>query len=260
MKSKNNLILKISVTTSYLAMITVNILANALPIAGKNTGAVSDSYPNLFAPAGITFSIWGLIYLLLAAYVIYYLAKKSSADKALAKKIGQLFVVSSLANIAWIFSWHYGYLAISVIIMLIILISLKRITSVVSREKLNVKDRLFLSLPFSIYLGWISVATIANITAFLVDLNWSGWGITEPTWTIVILIIGALIAIIRGHQSKSIPYLLVFTWAYFGIWVKHNSVDGFNGQYPTITITALLAIALFVLNIVYIGIKERRII
>lgn len=259
MKIKKKLILKLSVIISYLGMITVNFLANALPIAGKNTGVISDSYPNLFAPAGLTFAIWGLIYLLLASYVIYYLSNKETNNKNIFEKVAKLFILSSLANIAWIFCWHYGLLALSVIIMLIILISLISIATAISKEKLKTKEQIFLSLPFSIYFSWITVATIANITAFLVDINWSGWGIKESTWTIIILLVGALIGIIRSLKDKNIPYLLVFIWAYFGIWYKHNSPDAFNGEYPWIIKTAFFAIVLFVLNIIYLVIKKKKI-
>lgn len=259
MKIKKTLMLKISVAISYLGMILVNFLANALPIAGKNTGVVSDSYPNLFASAGLTFSIWGLIYLLLAAYVIYYMSNKESSNKALFDKVAGLFIISSLANIAWIFSWHHGVLLLSVALMLVILVSLILIATAINKEKLNNKEKFFLSLPFSLYFGWISVATIANITAFLVSISWNGWGIADASWTVVILIVGALIGIFRGLKDRNIPYLLVFVWAYFGIWFKHQSVDGHNGQYPLIMKTALLLIVLFVFNITYLALKKKKI-
>lgn len=259
MNSKKKLMLKITVALSYLGMIVVNFLANALPIAGRNTGEISDSYANLFAPAGITFSIWGLIYLLLGAYVIYFISRKENKNELLLEKVAKLFVLSSLANIAWIFCWHYGLILLSVAIMLVILITLILIASAISKEKLNVKQNILLRLPFSIYFGWITVATIANITALLVDLSWSGWGISDVTWTVVILLIGALIGIIRGLKDRNIPYLLVFVWAYFGIWFKHNSLDGFSGEYPVIINTALFAIALFVLNIVYLAIRKKKV-
>lgn len=258
MKSKNALMLKISVLISYLAMITVNFLANALPIAGRNTGEISDSYPNLFAPAGLTFAIWGLIYFLLATYVISYLNKKDNNNRSLFEKIAKLFTLSSLANIAWIFCWHYGLLIISVIVMLIILISLILIASAISKAKLSTKEQIFLKLPFSIYFGWITVATIANITALLVDLSWNGWGLADITWTIIILLVGALIGIFRSIKDRNVPYILVFVWAYFGIWLKHYSVNGFNGQYPAIMKTTILAIILFALNIIYISFNKKK--
>jgi len=258
MNNKKKLILKISVGLSYLGMIVVNFLANALPIAGRGTGEISDSYVNLFTPAGITFSIWGLIYLLLAAYVIYYISKKDSNHEVLLEKVAKLFILSSLANIAWIFCWHYGLLLLSVVIMLVILVSLILIATIITKEKLNTKENILLRLPFSIYFGWITVATIANISALLVDLSWNGWGVTEVTWTIIILLVGALIGIIRGLKDRSIAYLLVFVWAYFGILIKHYSADGFKGEYPIIINTVLFALGLFVLNIVYLALRKKK--
>lgn len=257
-KNKTNL-LKIFSLIAYLAMITVNFLANALPIAGKNTGEVSDLYPNLFTPAGITFSIWGLIYLLLATYIIYYLVKKNKDNNiALFNKVAIFFIISSLANVAWIFVWHHGILILSVLLMLIILISLIKIVDLVNKEKLAKKEQFFLYLPFSIYLGWISVATIANITALLVGLNWGAWGISEVTWMIIILFIGAIIGILRSIKNKNIPYLLVFIWAYFGIWLKHSSESGFNGEYPLVIRSVLIALALLFMSLVFVLYKKNK--
>jgi hypothetical protein len=258
MKSKQTLVLKIATLIAYLGMIVVNFLANALPIAGRNTGEVSDSYPNLFAPAGITFSIWGLIYLLLAAFVVFYLIKKDNNNRNLWEKVSKLFILSSLANIAWIFCWHYGLISLSVLLMLVILISLIVIAEAFNKEKLNTKEQIFLRLPFSVYFGWITVATIANISALLVSLSWNGWGITPSSWMIVILLVGALIGILRTLKDRNIPYILVFIWAYFGIWFKHNSETGFNGQYPTIINTVLFSILLFILTAIFIILKQKK--
>ncbi len=258
MKRSERLVLKIFSLIVYLAMITVNYLANALPIAGKNTGEVSDAYPNLFAPAGLTFSIWGLIYLLLAAYIVYYLIKKSTDNIVLFNKVAIFFIISSLANVAWIFAWHYGVLILSVVLMIIILVSLIKIADLINKDKLSRKEQFFFRLPFSIYFGWISVATIANITALLVDLNWNGFGISEITWMIIILFIGAVIGILRSYKDKNIPYLLVFIWAYFGIWFKHTSVTGFNSKYPSIITSIIVALVLLVISLAFIFYKKNK--
>ena len=165
--------ISIIVLITYLAMVTVNGLANALPINGMITGAISDSYPNLFAPTGITFIIWGVIYLLLAAHTLYQLGlfrKKSEEVKtALLKEVGTLFAISSVANFAWIFSWHYKIIPLSMLLMLVILICLGLITIRINKEKLTTTEKIFIRLPFSVYFGWITVATIANATTLLVD-------------------------------------------------------------------------------------------
>jgi hypothetical protein len=241
----NNLLLKIFTAIAYVAMVTVNVLANSLPINNRSTGAISDAYPNLFAPAGITFSIWGLIYLLLGAYVVYQFTKNSQAKEALINKINPLFLATSLANVAWIFAWHYDYIGISVIIMLVLLGLLIKIADLIRVETFTLKERPLICAPFSVYFGWITVATIANITVFLVSLSWNGFGIADYIWTSVILLIGALIGILRMRKDLNVPYGLVLIWAYLGIMLKHVSAGGFGGKYPSIIVTLVICLLLF---------------
>lgn len=238
--------IKILTGFSYVAMVVVNFLANALPINNRSTGQISDDYLNLFAPAGVTFSIWGLIYLLLAGYVVYQYINNDSKTQKLFKKINPLFISTSLANICWIFSWHYDYIALSVIIMGILLFLLIKIADIIRKEKFASWDKLLIWAPFSIYFGWITIATIANITIFLVSIGWNGFGLADFVWTIIILLVGALIGILRMHKDKNIAYALVLIWAYLGILLKHISSNGFNGQYPTIITTVIVCLALFI--------------
>jgi hypothetical protein len=251
--------IKILAGLTYLSMVVVNILANALPINNRGTGQISDAYGNLFAPAGITFSIWGLIYLLLASYVVYQLniGQKNKNREALFKKINIYFIISSLANIVWIFCWHYDFITISVLIMLIILWSLIKIANILRLEKFNNSERMFISWPFSVYFGWITVATIANITVFLVSISWGGFGIADYIWTSLILLVGALIGILRMMRDKNTAYLLVFIWAYIGILYKHLSAQGFGGQYSSVILTATFCIVLFVVSLVLLRKKLR---
>ncbi len=241
--------IKILVAVLFLAMITVNALANILPINGMTTGDISNKYENLFAPAGITFSIWGLIYLLLAAYVIYQFGffQKDLNKDGLFIKIGPYFIISSLANILWIFSWHYDLIWLSVIFILLLLFCLIKIADILKKENLSIKDKFFIQAPFSVYFGWITVATIANITTFLVSINWNGFGLSDSFWTILILIVGAIIGIIRMLKDKDKIYGLVFIWAYLGILIKHTSETGFAGQYNNIIITVTLCVFAFLI-------------
>lgn len=252
--------LKILVPLAYIAMIAVNYLANALPIGGVTTGQASDSYPNLFTPAGLTFSIWGLIYLLLGGFVVYFLQnfhKTSRAGKPqILEKTGQIFVLNALANISWIFAWHYGQIALSVVIMLVLLTTLIWLAGLLNKPKLNLAETIWLRLPFSIYFGWITVATIANITVLLVSLNWNGFGIAPEIWTIVILLVGATIGILRALKDHSLPYLLVLIWAYSGIWLKQSQKNGFDGQYPQIITTLIVCLALFAVTGGWIVLKK----
>ena len=191
---QNGIALKIITAVTYAAMIAVNAMANALPINGIDTGAVSDAYPNLFAPAGLTFAIWGLIYLLLAGYTLYqfglFQGDKSIVKTELLRKVDIVFSISSLANFCWIFSWHYRIIPLSMVLMLVILACLMYINGIIKKEQLSNKEKLFIKLPFSVYFGWITVATIANMTVLLVDIGWNGFGISEPIWAVIILITG----------------------------------------------------------------------
>lgn len=262
MKSKYNLILKIFVILSYIAMVTVNYLANALPIGGVTTGQASNAYPNLFTPAGITFAIWGLIYLLLAVFVIFFWMKfgeKSNKNRnELLGKTGKLFIISSLANIAWIFSWHYGMIPLSVVLMLVLLVTLIMLADLLNKEKFSSAEKIWLLLPFSIYFGWITVATIANIAVLLVSLNWDRFGVADNIWTIIILLVGATIGIWRSIKDKNIPYLLVLVWAYGGIWFKHSSESGYYNGYPDIITTIIICIILFLATTGWITFLKRN--
>jgi len=154
---------------TFLLVIAVNALANILPINGITTGEVSDAYPNLFAPAPITFSIWGLIYLLLALFILFQIGvfgKQSGQEAASVKRIGMWFGVSSLVNTAWIFCWHYQIISATLVLMLLLVTALITIYQRIVSEALTQKEKLFVKLPFSIYFGWVTVAAIANVTTW----------------------------------------------------------------------------------------------
>ncbi len=253
---------KIIVVVTFLIMIVVNALANILPINGQTTGEVSNSYPNLFAPAGITFAIWGLIYLLLAGFTLYLLGffqDYSDTIKAnLLNKVGIVFSISSVANAAWIFAWHYKKIPLSMVLMLIILDCLIFINYLIKNEKLTVKEKLFINVPFSVYFGWITVATIANATTLLVSIGWDGFGISEPTWAVIIIMAGMLIGTLTMIINKDIAYGLVMLWAYAGIYIKHTSESGFDGQYPAVIYTVIACMIIFILSEVYLLYHKRK--
>lgn len=254
---------KFLVLITYLGMVIINGLANALPINGMNTGKVSDSYPNLFAPTGLTFIIWGVIYLLLAGYTAYQLGlfqqEKKTANPDLLNKIGILFSISSLANFAWIFSWHYKVIPLSMLFMLVILVCLILITNLIKKENLTPNEKLFVRLPFSVYFGWITVATIANATVLLVSLGWNGFGISQVAWTVVILLVGWLIGTLTTLRNKDAAYGLVLIWAYFGILLKHLSSTDFAFKYPPVVYTVIVSLLLFVVAVVYVLTKGKTV-
>ncbi|MFC1931215.1 hypothetical protein ACFLXJ_03335 [Chloroflexota bacterium] len=209
----------------FLGTIVVNGLANALPLNNKTTGELSDQYPNLFVPAGLTFSIWGVIYILLAIFVIYGLVisiKNNTQKTAFIENIGILFFISSLANIGWIFAWHYEILPLSLVLMLVILGSLITIylRLHIGKSDSSSSEKYLVHLPFSVYLGWITIATIANVTAVLVDINWNTFGLSEQFWTVAVIIVGIAIALSILLTRKDIFYCLVVDWALLGILLK----------------------------------------
>ncbi len=230
----------------YIAMVIVNFLANSLPINNQTTGQVSDAHPNLFTPAGLTFSIWGLIYILLAGFVIYqfiaFAREGAQKKELLLQKVNLLFALTSISNIAWIFSWHHDFIGISVILMLVLLFFLIRIADVLRSAQLSKWEKVWISLPFSVYFGWITVATIANITVFLVSLDWGAFGIPDFIWTSLILLVGAGIGIMRMRKDRKPAYGFVLIWAYLGILLSHLSPSGFDGEFPVIIITLLVCV------------------
>ncbi len=252
---------KIIAAVLFVGVVAVNYLANALPIGGITTGEISDAYPNLFAPAGITFSIWGLIYFLLAVFVVYqFVTLPKRKDKKLEEKVYEInkyFIISSFANIAWIFSWHYQIIGLSVLLMAVLLISLIKIADILRKEKFATWDYVAIKLPFSIYFGWITVATIANITVFLVSLNWNGFGIADSVWMIIVLLVGVAIGIWRMLCDRNIAYGLVIVWAYLGILYKHLSETGFAGRYENVIVAVITCLGLLVLSILYLALKKK---
>lgn len=248
------------VLVTYIFMIVMNYLADALPLNGMTTGQVSDSYSNLFAPAGYTFSIWGLIYVLLAFHVIYQLGFFRSGErsevKQLMQKIAVYFSVTSVANACWIVAWHYGHLAISIVLMVIMLVSLIIINRMTVKADLSFKEKFFIRLPFSIYFGWITIATIANITAFFVSIGWNGWGLSEQTWTVIILIVGTVIGILTLLKNWLASYGIVLVWAYIGIYNIHVSPNGWNEEYPSIILTVSICIILLAVLSLWVWIKR----
>lgn len=245
----------------FLVMVTVNVLANTIPINGVNTGQVSETYENLFAPASISFAIWGLIYFLLAAYTLYqlgFLQDKSTNRDILFTKIGTYFSISSFANTAWIFAWHYFNIPLSVILMFIILICLILIAKEINNEELTLREKFFIGLPFSVYFGWITVATIANVTVLLLSLGWNGFGIAENIWAAIMISVGLAIAVATMLRFKDFVYGLVIIWAYIGIIIKHTSESGFAGKYPLVIITAVISILLILIAQAYILWSKRQ--
>jgi hypothetical protein len=237
--------LQIANILGFIVMVVVNILANALPLGGKTTGELSDLYPNLFVPAGYVFSIWGVIYMLLLAFTVYQ-ASPSRRKTEFLEKIGYLFSLSSVFNVIWIFLWHYEYVILSLFAMIALLLSLILIylRLDIGRSSPVREERLWVHLPFSVYLGWITVAPIANIVAVLVSIGWKGFGLNEVAWTIIVIAVAVVLTVINTLTRGDLAYALVIIWALGGIIVKQMEISA-------IVTTAGLGVAIITLFLVY---------
>lgn len=232
-------------------MIVVNALANALPINGQNTGEISDRFDVYFTPAGYVFSIWGLIYLGLIAYAVYQ-ALPAQRENPRLRRIGWWVVIGSLANTAWIFLWHYEVFPLTLPVMLVLLLTLIVIylSLGINRVKVSTAERLAVHVPFSIYLGWITVATVANAAALLDYIKWNAWGISEVAWMWIILAAVLVIAVIVNFTRRDIAYALVILWAVAGIGIKHATVTG-------VAAPAWITFAVVAVTLVYAWFRKR---
>lgn len=242
-------LIKILVVVSYLAMIVTNAAANTLPLNGRRTGDVSAAYPSLFTPAGLTFSVWGVIYLLLGAHVLYQLGlfrdrSETPADTALLNRVGLLFTVSSLANTAWVFAWHYDLIPLSAVLIMTILGCLALIATTMRRADLTGRQRLLIGVPFSVYFGWTTVAVVANMTVLLVYSKWNGFGLTESTWAVIMVLVAMVIGAVTMVRNRDVAYGLVLIWAYTGILIRQMS--DLAGRYPAIIAAAAVSLLVFV--------------
>jgi hypothetical protein len=201
--------------------VTVNSLANALPINNRTTGEISDSFPVLFTPAGYVFAIWGLIYLSLIGFAIYQILPSQQNNPHI-NRIGIGFIAANLFNAAWIFAWHYGIIPLSMFLMIGLLISLLVIYTRlgIGIQPVPPVERTLIHFPLSLYLGWISVATIANASVLLYTWNWDGFGLSAELWTALVIIVGGLLAMAMIHFRNAITYPLVVVWAFSGILFK----------------------------------------
>ncbi len=246
-KKIKNLLLIIGNSISVIATIIVNALAVLLPLNGKTTQELSDALPNLFVPAGITFSIWSIIYTFLIIFMLYQIydfSKKGKTDINYLEKIGGWFILAGLANIIWIFLWHYEQVTLSLLAMLVLLVSLIMIylRLDIGKSKISLKEKIAVHTTISIYLGWITVATIANVTAVLVKLDVGELFLGQVTWTILVLIVATIITALVIFTRKDIAYSLVIIWALLGIAIKRLSDDPIYGVQTNIAITASIAI------------------
>lgn len=248
----NGIIIPVINILAVIGTIVVNGLANALPFNGKGTGEISDQFNVFFVPAGYVFSIWGLIYLGLILFAVYQ-ALPAQRDNPRLSQVGLLFVLSCLANIAWLFLWHYERFPLTLVAMFTLLISLIAIylRLGIGRTAVSPGERWLVQIPFSVYLGWVSVATIANVTDVLDYIKWNGWGIGPEVWAIIMLVVGLALTVAMSLTRGDIAYALVVLWAYVGIAVKQAGT-------PLVAVSAWVAAGLVVVLIVITAVLRPR--
>jgi translocator protein len=227
--------------------LVVNALANALPLNGQGTGEISDRFKVFFVPAGYVFAIWGVIYLALIAYAVYQALPAQRGNPTLAR-IAPLFIASNIANSAWIFLWHYEQFPLTLIAMLALLGTLIAIylRLGIGQAAVSAGMRWLVHLPFSLYLGWVTVATIANLTDVLDFLQWGGFGLPPQVWAVILLAAAATIAALISLTRRDVAYLLVLVWAVSGIAVKQAAAPLVANSAWVVTafVIAMLIVAL----------------
>ncbi len=244
------MILKGLVVVSYVAMLVMNTLANTLPLGGRTTGDVSAQYPSLFTPVGLTFSIWGLIYLVLGVGVVFYVFGLYDVTSEVMTLFAWVFIVSSVLNVLWLVAWHYDYIVLSTVVMVVLfgvlLVGFLFIPS----------SYIWFKVPFSLYFAWICVALIANVTIMFVAIDMPRLGLSDATWTVIVLIIAGAIGLATIYLRSDVVFGLVFMWAFYGILTRHISQtgEGLNMAYPqVVSVAGVLLLALIAMNIyVYI--------
>jgi hypothetical protein len=248
---KNSIWRQAVIVVAVIATIVVNGLANALPLNGLTTGEISDRFDVFFVPAAYVFSIWGLIYLGLIAYAVYQ-ALPAQRENPRLNRIAVPFLLGTLGNVAWLFLWHYEIFTLTVLAMGLLLLSLISVylRLEIGRTSVSRAENWFVRVPFSIYLGWVTVATIANVTSLLDYLQWGGWGLSEQTWTAIMLAAGLLITGAVAFTRRDLAYVLVIVWAFAGIGVKHAGATFVAASAWTAAgLAALLAIRTLLTNV-----------
>lgn len=248
--SKDTIRQLVTLATVIIGLV-VNILAVTLPLNGQDTGEISDRFQVYFVPAGYVFSIWSVIYLGWIAFTIFQLLPSQKENPRL-RRLGYLFALSNLANAAWLFCWHYNQFGLSVLVMLTLLglLIASYLALDVNRSRVSRSEYWSVDVMFSIYLGWITVATVANITDWLYFIGWDGFGIPAQTWAVIMLAVASLLGLAMAIARRDVGYLSVLVWAFIGIAIKQASA-------PLVAVSAWSAAALM-LGLVIFSLLRRR--
>ena len=230
----------------FAVTVIVNGLASSLALNGVTTAEVSDLYFTLVTPAGYVFSIWGVIYTLLLLFVVFQ-ALPSQREKPFLEQISVLFILSGVFNVVWLFLWHYDQIVLSVVLMFALLATLIAVYMRlgIGKTSVTLKERLFVHLPFSVYLGWITVASIANVASALVSIQLDGFGLASETWAVLVIAVAVLITLVVIATRKDVAYSLVLVWALVGIAVNQSDYRDIVTAATASVIIIIVALVVF---------------
>jgi Ca2+/Na+ antiporter len=249
---KKNMLNKVGLVVAVAVTLVVNMAAVLLPLNNKTTAEISDSFEVYFVPANYVFGVWSIIYLGLIAFAIYQATLKDS-DYALVKKMTPAVILASIFNSLWLFMWHYEIFAWTLVLMIMLLISLLAIYYIFKQAKPSEKPRyfeLFIKLPFSIYLGWITVATVANVTDIFYLMGWNILSLPGQVWSAIMIAVASLLGVLMILRENDFAYASVIVWAITGIAVKFPN-EG------VISITVLVSIIVLAVTAVAKQLKKK---
>jgi len=224
---------------AYIGLIIINILALQLPFFGITPGDVSDLYPNLLTPADFTFKIWSVIYVSLGIFTYYQLNIYRKNKLELPKEvsaIGSLFAISSLLNFLWLITWQSLHITTSFIMIFVLWIIL-----IIINYRLSIlrNTKWYYTIPFSFYLGWISISALANLNVLFIDLDLNFFGFKEEYWTSSLIILGIFGTLLALYLNKDIWFTMILIWAFYGVYSK-NILLAPTGNW--VTLSTLVAI------------------
>ncbi|MFB9057453.1 tryptophan-rich sensory protein [Mariniflexile ostreae] len=242
---------------AFVSVVFINYLSNTGVLNGSTIGAVSNRYTSLFTPAGYTFAIWGLIYFMLFGFVVYQaksLWSKTINPDSFVIKTGWWFILSCLFNALWVVAWLYEYTGVSCVLMFLLLFSLLKI---VVNNRMELDDQplaviAFLWWPFVVYSGWIAVASIANVSAYLVKIEWSRFGLSEISWTVMVICAAVILNILMVWKRNMREFAVVGAWALVGIGVANKD------QYNTVMYVAFGGAIVLTLIVAIHGYQNRK--
>jgi benzodiazapine receptor len=236
---------------AFAVTVAVNGLASSLALNGRTTAEVSDLYFTLVTPAGYVFSIWGVIYVLLLFFVVFQ-ALPSQREKPFLRQISVLFILSGVFNVVWLFLWHYDQIVMSVVLMFALLTTLIGVylRLGIGKTSVTLKERVFVHLPFSVYLGWITVAAIANVASALVSVRWGGFGLANDVWAVLVIAVALLITLAVIATRRDVAYSLVIVWALVGIAVNQSA-------YQNIVLAATVSVVIIIVVLAAVLVASR---